>query len=55
MRKVIDLELDLPPDENGKSRKTPGAEHAPGFGDAEKMQPMPGYGFGNYANIFKTR
>ncbi len=55
MRKVIDLECDLPPDENGNSRKTPGAEHPPGYGDAEKMEPMPGYGFSNYANIFRTR
>ena len=55
MRKVIDLECDLPPDENGKPRKSPGAEHAPGYGDAEKLEPMPGYGFSNYANIFRGR
>ena len=55
MRKIIDLECDLPPDENGKPRKSPGAEHAPGYGDAEKLEPMPGYGFSNYANIFRGR
>jgi hypothetical protein len=32
MRKVIDLECDLPPDENGNPRKIPGAEHPPGYG-----------------------
>jgi len=55
MRKIIDLECDLPPDENGKPRKSPGAEHAPGYGDAEKLEPLPGYGFSNYANIFRGR
>jgi predicted TIM-barrel fold metal-dependent hydrolase len=55
MRKVIDLECDLPPDETGKPRKPEGMEHPPGYGDAEKLPTLPGYGFSNYVNIFKTR
>ena len=55
MRKVIDLECDLPPDETGKPRKSEGLEHPPGYGAPEKLPPLPGHGFGNYANIFTTR
>jgi uncharacterized protein len=55
MRKVIDLECDLPPDENGNPRKIPGAEHPPGYGAPEKLESPPGYGFANYANIFRGR
>jgi predicted TIM-barrel fold metal-dependent hydrolase len=54
MRKVIDLECDLPPDENGKVRKYEG-EHVTGFGAPEKLPNLPGYGFANYGNIFKSR
>ena len=54
MRKVIDLECDLPPDENGVSRKFEG-EHRIGYGDPELLPDLPGYGFANYANIFKSR
>jgi predicted TIM-barrel fold metal-dependent hydrolase len=54
MRKVIDLELDLPPDENGAPRKYEG-EHRIGYGDPELLPELPGYGFANYANIFKAR
>ena len=54
MRKVIDLETDLPPDENGVPRKYEG-EHEIGYGAPEKLPMPPGYGFANYANIFKGR
>jgi predicted TIM-barrel fold metal-dependent hydrolase len=55
MRKVIDLECDLPPDENGNPRKIPGADNPPGHGAPEKLPSPPGYGFANYANIFRGR
>jgi len=55
MRKVIDLECDLPPDEQGNPRKVSGAEQSPGHGAPEKLAPPPGYGFANYANIFRSR
>ena len=54
MRKVIDLECDLPPDEHGQPRKYEG-EHRIGYGDPELLPELPGYGFANYANIFKAR
>ena len=53
MRKVIDLECDLPPDEHGNPRKIPGADNPPGHGAPEKLPSPPGYGFANYANIFE--
>lgn len=55
MRKVIDLECYLPPDENGKTRNFVGSEHRQGFGDPELLPELPGYGFDNYVNIFKNR
>jgi uncharacterized protein len=55
MRKVIDLECDLPPDEHGQPRKQEAATHPPGFGDPEKLPPLPGHGFSNYQNIFSRR
>ena len=55
MRKVIDLECDLPPDENGKPRKQEGAAHPPGYGDPERLEPLPGHGFSNYQRIFSRR
>jgi hypothetical protein len=55
MRKVIDLECDLPPDENGKPRKQEAAAHPPGYGDPERLPPLPGYGFSNYQRIFSRR
>jgi hypothetical protein len=55
MRKAIDLECDLPPDENGKARKTEEATHPPGFGDPERLPPQPGHGFSNYERIFTRR
>lgn len=55
MRKVIDLECDLPPDEDGQPRKQEAATHPPGFGDPEKLPPLPGHGFSNYQNIFSRR
>jgi uncharacterized protein len=55
MRKVIDLELDLPPDENGKPRKFESGDHPIGYGAPEKLPQLAGYGFANYANIFKAR
>jgi predicted TIM-barrel fold metal-dependent hydrolase len=55
MRKVIDLECDLPPDEDGNPRKIAGAERSPGHGAPEKLESPPGYGFANYANIFRSR
>lgn len=55
MRKVIDLECYLPPDEQGKTRSFVGMEHRNGYGDPELLPEMPGYGFGNYTNIFKNR
>ncbi|HEY6431157.1 MAG TPA: amidohydrolase family protein [Acetobacteraceae bacterium] len=55
MRRVIDLECDLPPDENGKPRKQEGAAHPPGYGDPERLEPLPGHGFSNYQRIFSRR
>src|SRR5579863_9834151 len=46
MRKVIDLECDLPPDENGHPRKVEAlSTHPPGYGDPERLPPLPGHGF----------
>jgi len=55
VRKVIDLECDLPPDETGKPRKFGTATLMPGFGDPERMEQLPGYGFPNYERIFPHR
>ncbi len=55
MRKVIDLECDLPPDENGNPRKLEAATHPPGYGDPERLEPLPGHGFSNYERIFTRR
>jgi hypothetical protein len=55
MRKVIDLECDLPPDEHGNPRKMEEATHPPGYGDPERLPPLPGHGFSNYARIFTRR
>jgi uncharacterized protein len=55
MRKVIDLECDLPPDENGNPRKLEAATHPPGYGDPERLPPLEGHGFSNYARIFTRR
>ena len=55
MRKVIDLECDLPPDEAGNPRKLESATHPPGYGDPERLEPLPGHGFSNYQRIFKRR
>ena len=55
MRKVIDAECDLPPDENGRPRKFETTALAPGYGDPKSMDPPPGYGFANYERIFRAR
>jgi hypothetical protein len=55
MRKIIDLECDLPPDENGNPRKLEAATHPPGYGDPERLEPLPGHGFSNYERIFTSR
>jgi predicted TIM-barrel fold metal-dependent hydrolase len=55
MRKVIDGECDLPPDEQGRSRKFETTTLVPGYGDPERMEPPPGYGFANYERIFRSR
>ena len=55
MRKVVDLECDLPPDENGNPRQLEAATHPPGYGDPERLPPLPGHGFSNYARIFTRR
>ncbi len=55
MRKVIDLECDLPPDEAGDPRKLESATHPPGYGDPERLDPLPGHGFSNYQRIFTRR
>jgi uncharacterized protein len=55
MRKVIDLECDLPADESGNPRKPPGADRPPGYGDPERLPPLDGHGFSNYARIFTRR
>ncbi len=55
MRKVIDLECDLPPDEAGNPRKLESATHPPGYGDPERLDPLPGHGFSNYQRIFTRR
>ena len=48
---MIDLECDLPPDENGKPHKMERAMHPPGYGDPERLPPLPGHGFSNYERI----
>ncbi len=55
MRRVIDLECDLPNDENGNPRKFTTATRPPGFGDPERLPPLPGHGFANYQRIFTRR
>ena len=55
MRRVIDLECDLPPDEHGLPRKAPSLDHPPGYGDPERLPPLPGHGFDNYKTIFTSR
>ncbi|HJZ18125.1 MAG TPA: hypothetical protein VJ251_22225, partial [Stellaceae bacterium] len=49
------LECDLPPDENGNPRKLEAATHPPGYGDPERLEPLPGHGFSNYERIFTRR
>ena len=51
MRKVIDLECDLPPDEDGNPRKLESATHPPGYGDPEKLEPLDGHGFSNNMDL----
>src|SRR5580698_10948781 len=56
VRKVIDLECLLPPDETGKPRQYhEQASHRIGYGDPELLPERPGYGFANYKNIFRKR
>ena len=55
MRTVIDLECDLPPDEHGVPRVAPTLNHPPGYGDPERLPPLPGHGFDNYQGIFTGR
>ena len=56
VRKIIDLECLLPPDEQGKPRQYhEQASHRIGYGDPELLPPRPGYGFDNYRNIFRKR
>jgi uncharacterized protein len=55
MRKVIDAECDLPPDEKGNPRKFETTTLTPGYGDPELGDPLPGYGFSNYERIFRGR
>jgi len=55
LRHVIDLECDLPPDEHGKPRKFGADTLAPGYGNPERLEPLPGYGFENYERIFTHR
>lgn len=55
MRKLIDLECDLPTDENGSPRKLKAATHPPGYGDPDRLSPLEGHGFSNYAHIFTRR
>ncbi len=55
MRKIIDLECDLPPDEHGNLRKDLRMNHPPGYGDPERLEPLPGHGFSNYEGIFTKR
>jgi predicted TIM-barrel fold metal-dependent hydrolase len=55
LRRVIDLECDLPPDENDRPRKFGTETLIPGFGDPERLDPPQGYGFPNYERIFPNR
>jgi hypothetical protein len=56
VRKVIDLECLLPPDEQGVPRQYhEQASHRIGYGDPELLPERPGYGFANYKNIFRKR
>jgi len=55
LRKIIDLECDLPPDEDGKPRKFGTETLVQGFGDPERLDSLPGYGFPNYERIFPHR
>ena len=54
MRKIIDFENYLPPDEQGNTRNLVGGEHRIGYGDPELLPEMEGYGFANYKHIFKN-
>jgi hypothetical protein len=45
MRKVIDLECNLPPDENNNPRKLEAATHPLGYGDAKRLSPLQGHAF----------
>jgi predicted TIM-barrel fold metal-dependent hydrolase len=55
MRKIIDVECDLPPDEHGRPRKFETTTLIQGYGDPERMEPRPDYGFANYGRIFRGR
>lgn len=53
MRKVIDLECDLPPDEAGNPRKILAYDNPLGFAEGDRLAEIdPDHGFGNYKNIF---
>jgi predicted TIM-barrel fold metal-dependent hydrolase len=54
MRKVFDLECNMPPDEDGNPREYATMDHPPGFGDPERLPPLEGHGFENYRNIFTS-
>ncbi len=56
MRKVIDLECDLPPDENGNPRKLKKRPRTRrDMATRSGLPPLPGHGFSNYERIFTRR
>ena len=55
MVKVIDLECMLPAAEDGTRRSHEVNEHPIGPVSPHRLPPRPGYGFANYANIFRAK
>ncbi len=53
--KVFDLELMLPTAEDGTRRSHEGNEQRIGPVSPNRLPPRPGYGFDNYANIFRSK
>lgn len=55
MVRVIDLECNLPPDEDGTPRSHGGNQDPLGPGGPHRLPPLAGYGFSNYSTIFASR
>lgn len=55
MRRLIDLECYLPPDENGVPRRFPGKRLRAGTQGPDRLPELDGHGFANYDKIFTRR